>query len=57
MLKIPNDTENITTPHIKSKPHAMQCAIEIKCNYCFGNNAQDPVKDTVLIILFSIELF
>lgn len=27
-----NDTENIITPHIKSKPHAMECAIEIKCN-------------------------
>lgn len=32
MPKIPNDTENIIMPHIKSKPHAMECATEIKCN-------------------------
>lgn len=43
MLKILNDTESIIIPHIKSKPHTVECATEMKCNIPIALGVTDGI--------------
>lgn len=44
MIKIPNDTDSIIIPHVKSKPHTMQGAIKMKCNVTVALGITDRIQ-------------